>query len=87
VTRLIRRENLISAPGVTVGTCDGCGHTFPLAELTWSVQTWQTPDLRCGEFTGTLCWECDEYAWVMCWRCGRLTSHLDGLCDECEDAG
>jgi hypothetical protein len=87
MTKLIKRETLISAPGIMAATCDGCGHTFPLAELTWSAQSWRTPDLRRGEFTGTLCRECDRFAWAMCWRCGRLTSRLDGPCDKCEDAG
>jgi hypothetical protein len=63
--------------------CDGCGRTFPRGELKWSVTSWRTADLDRGEFTGSLCPECDQYAWVMCWACGRLTSRLDGLCDEC----
>jgi hypothetical protein len=85
MTRLIRREALVTAPEVEVAIRDGCRRLFPLADLSWSVQTWQTPDLRCGSFTGTLCAECDRYAWAMCWSCGRLTSRLDGLCDECEE--
>jgi hypothetical protein len=85
--RLIRREALVTAPGVEVGVCDGCRRMFPVADLTWSVQTWQTADLHYGSFTGTLCEECDRYAWSMCWSCGTLTPRLDGRCDECEGVG
>jgi hypothetical protein len=91
--RLIRREGLISAPEVVVGTCDGCGRTVPRSDLTWQATSWviRAPDLGRlvtaeGEFTGSLCPECDRLAWVTCWRCGRLTSRLDGACDGCGPA-
>jgi hypothetical protein len=76
--RLVKRENLISAPGVMVGICDGCGHLFPLNQLAWEATS---------QFVGSLCCSCGQQGWVMCWCCGRLTRYADGVCDECWDRG
>ena len=81
----IRREELCIRGGDATGTCDACGATVLVADLTWEDTSWVNPKLDRGHHTAWLCPECVQYGWNHCWKCGRLTAADRDTCHDCEE--